>query len=358
MPSRCTTRVKLDAACRIGQGVWRSRTLGLLPFFRLPPYRQRRLSMAMQNHNSTPARYPCRRLSFKPTRLTARWTPARPSSSCRPQLVHEFRPVRRTSRPSRRGANPRRPRRAATGKTRCFGPGSSGPPKKACASSPRPGCPSCSNAGRQAPTAGRHGSSTSSGAPSRATSAPLLRCQYLHWSSPDRSVSALTFHHAIGDGRSGAELLRHLLDIMATDAAATPRAAIDPLPAMYEVFPHRCWSEQPDTADQVADRMMADYKRHGRVGRLPWLAGTELSATTRAPRFIRFTVPPEAVRRLLALSRQTPACTAYRAPRSCWHSTACRRADRRRPCSCPAPSICAPTSNRSSQPRRPVSMSP
>jgi NRPS condensation-like uncharacterized protein len=146
------------------------------------------------------------------------------------------------------------------------------------------------------------------GRPFESNQAPLLRCQYLHWSSPDRSVLALTFHHAIGDGRSGAELLRHLLDIMATDAAATPRAAIDPLPAMYEVFPHRFrWSEQPDTADQVADRMMADYKRHGRVGRLPWLAGTELSATTRAPRFIRFTVPPEAVRRLLALSRQHDA---------------------------------------------------
>ena len=36
--------------------------------------------------------------------------------------------------------------------------------------------------------------------------APLLRCKYLHWSSPDRSVLALTFHHAIGDGRSGVEL--------------------------------------------------------------------------------------------------------------------------------------------------------
>ena len=138
--------------------------------------------------------------------------------------------------------------------------------------------------------------------------APLLRCQYLYWSSPDRSVLALTFHHAIGDGRSGAELLRRLLDIIAADAASTPRAAIGTLPPMYEVFPPRFrWSEQPDTADQVADQMMADYKRHGRVGRLPWLASTVLSAATRAPRFIRFIVPPEATTRLLALSRRHDA---------------------------------------------------
>ena len=143
------------------------------------------------------------------------------------------------------------------------------------------------------------------GRPFESNAVPLLRCQYLHWSSPDRSVLALTFHHAIGDGRSGAELLRRLLEIIAADAAASPRTATGALPPMYEVFPPRFrWSEQPDTADQVADQMMADYKRHGRVGRLPWLAGTDLSAATRAPRFIRFIVPPETTRRLLELSRQ------------------------------------------------------
>ena len=135
--------------------------------------------------------------------------------------------------------------------------------------------------------------------------APLLRCKYLHWSSPDRSVLALTFHHAIGDGRSGVELLRRLLDLIAAHAVSSPRTAIAALPPMYAVFPPRFrWSDQPDTAEQVADQMIADYKRHGRVGRLPWLAGTDLSASTRAPRFIRFIVPPEITRRLLALSRQ------------------------------------------------------
>lgn len=135
--------------------------------------------------------------------------------------------------------------------------------------------------------------------------APLLRCQYLHWSSPDRSVLALTFHHAIGDGRSGVELLRRLLDLIAAGAASMPREATPALPPMYEVFPPRFrWSDQADAAEQVADRMMADYKRHGRVGRLPWLSGTAPSVANRVPRFIRFILPPDLTRRLLAQSRQ------------------------------------------------------
>lgn len=143
------------------------------------------------------------------------------------------------------------------------------------------------------------------GRPFAGNAAPLLRCQYLQWSAPDRSVLALTFHHAIGDGRSGAELLRRLLELIATDGTAQPANPLAALPPMYEVFPPRFrWSERPDSADQAVDRMMADYKRHGRVGRLPWLAGTASAPATRSPRFIRFTLPPELTCRLLTLSRR------------------------------------------------------
>lgn len=67
--------------------------------------------------------------------------------------------------------------------------------------------------------------------------APLMRCLYIELApakAPDgpanACVLALTFHHAIADGRSGTEILRRLLSLMAHD----PRAALTmpPSPAL------------------------------------------------------------------------------------------------------------------------------
>lgn len=134
---------------------------------------------------------------------------------------------------------------------------------------------------------------------------PLMRCQYLHWPAADGAagcVLALTFHHAIADGRSGGEMLRSLLEFLAVgDALALREAAI--LPPMAESFPEAFqWSGRPDAARLALEQMLAGYGRHGRVRRLSWLAKP---AGERAPRFIRFALPPEVTQRLLVLCRQS-----------------------------------------------------
>jgi len=135
--------------------------------------------------------------------------------------------------------------------------------------------------------------------------APLIRCRYLEMSAPGRSVLALVFHHSIADGRSGYELLRRLLDCIATQTTLRTEASAPPLPPMHQVFPQRFrWAEQPAAAKRVKDALMADYKRHGAFTPLPWLSS---NAPTRTPRFIRVILPPDVTQRLLVLSRQHEA---------------------------------------------------
>lgn len=138
--------------------------------------------------------------------------------------------------------------------------------------------------------------------------APLMRCLYLEiptptddGQSPDRSVLALCFHHAIADGRSGAELLRQLLGLMALgNQASEPKAAMG-LPAMAEVHPALFrWAEQPDKAKQVRHTLIDDYRRHGPLPAIPWLA---VDAVGRAPRFIRLVLAPDITQRLLRRAR-------------------------------------------------------
>jgi NRPS condensation-like uncharacterized protein len=132
--------------------------------------------------------------------------------------------------------------------------------------------------------------------------APLIRCVYLAMSSPERSVLALVFHHSVADGRSGNELLRRLLDCIATQQEMPTDAGRPPLPPMHQVFPPRYrWAEQPDAAKRVRDSLMAGYKRHGPLTPIPWLSS---AAPTRTPRFIRVSLPAEVTRSLLARSRQ------------------------------------------------------
>jgi NRPS condensation-like uncharacterized protein len=132
--------------------------------------------------------------------------------------------------------------------------------------------------------------------------APLVRCLYLEIASPERSVLALVFHHSVADGRSGSELVRRLLDCVATQKALRTDASTPPLPPMHQVFPSRFrWAEHPEAAKRAKDGLMTDYRRHGTLTPLPWLSS---DMPTRTPRFIRLGFPSAVTRRLLALSRQ------------------------------------------------------
>ncbi len=138
--------------------------------------------------------------------------------------------------------------------------------------------------------------------------APLMRCLYLELpartddgQSPDRSVLALCFHHAIADGRSGAELLRQLLGLMATGTRTDEPKAAAALPPMADVHPALFrWAAQPDKAKQIRNTLIGDYRRHGPLPAIPWLA---TDAAGRAPRFIRLSLAPDTTQRLLTRAR-------------------------------------------------------
>ena len=152
--------------------------------------------------------------------------------------------------------------------------------------------------------------------------APLMRCLYIEMAAADDLESApscalaLTFHHSIADGRSGTEILRHLLSLIASDSQnhnhsatdiATPATATASsaeathLPSMAELMPaHYRWAEQPEAAKQLRTTLINDYRRHGALPVIPWLA-TE--ATQREPRLIRLQLSADASQHLLAQAR-------------------------------------------------------
>jgi NRPS condensation-like uncharacterized protein len=136
--------------------------------------------------------------------------------------------------------------------------------------------------------------------------APLMRCLYLQWHSThngpaDHSVLALTFHHAVADGRSGTELLRRVLCLIAAEAPMAPNTPAIVLPPMGEVMPQRYrWAEQPEAAKQLRNTLITDYRRHGTLPALPWLA-TE--ATGREPQFIRQHLSAAATQNLIEQAR-------------------------------------------------------
>jgi hypothetical protein len=138
--------------------------------------------------------------------------------------------------------------------------------------------------------------------------APLMRCLYLELPSPadcgpssGRSVLALCFHHSVGDGRSGTELLRRLLGLIAADTEHGQRTGPTVLPAMAEVHPARYrWAEQADAAKQLRNTLIGDYRRHGPLPPIPWLAS---EAAERTPKFIRLSIAPEITQRLLETAR-------------------------------------------------------
>jgi NRPS condensation-like uncharacterized protein len=132
--------------------------------------------------------------------------------------------------------------------------------------------------------------------------APLIRCLYLEMPNPERSVLALVFHHSVADGRSGNELLRRLLDCIATQKVSRADTSAPPLRPMHQAFPPQFrWAERPDEAKRVKEGLISDYKRHGPLTPLPWLSS---NVQARTPRLIRIRFASDVTQRLLALSRQ------------------------------------------------------
>lgn len=97
---------------------------------------------------------------------------------------------------------------------------------------------------------------------------PLVRCLLLR--TPERSVLSLTFHHAIGDARSGTVLLRDLLRCCLRGAA--PAAFAEVPPPMHALFPPQFrWREQPEKAEALGQQIRSEFLRHGLPSALPFL---------------------------------------------------------------------------------------
>jgi NRPS condensation-like uncharacterized protein len=132
--------------------------------------------------------------------------------------------------------------------------------------------------------------------------APLMRCLYLQMPASEGSVLALSFHHAIADGRAGTALLQRVLALLATQTEPGQRGEARTLPAMAELHPAKYqWALQPDTAKQLKTDLITDYRRHGPLPAIPWLAA---DADGRDPRFIRLRFAPEVTQRLVATARK------------------------------------------------------
>lgn len=131
--------------------------------------------------------------------------------------------------------------------------------------------------------------------------APLMRCLYLELAAPARSVLGLSFHHAIADGRSGSAMLARLLRLLAAPAAAWQAKPTTALPAMADVFPPQFrWTEQPEAAKHLKTTLIEDYRRHGAVPPIPWLA---VEASERRPRCLRQRLDAEHTLALITQAR-------------------------------------------------------
>jgi NRPS condensation-like uncharacterized protein len=131
--------------------------------------------------------------------------------------------------------------------------------------------------------------------------APLMRACYLHFTDQIRSVLALTFHHAIADGRSGTALLCEILHYLAAPRLDSHFKAGAVHPALHHAFPAQYdWSKNPQTVADLAMLKKTEIKRYGRSAALPWL---DQQQAQRVPRFQRIELAADATKRLLQLCR-------------------------------------------------------
>jgi len=138
--------------------------------------------------------------------------------------------------------------------------------------------------------------------------APLMRCLYIEWANSEptanttkSSVLALTFHHSVADGRSGTAILRRLLSLMVQDTTSAAGTHTTHLPPMAELMPaHYRWADDPAAAKQLRNTLIADYRRHGLLPAIPWLAA---EASGREPRLIRMQLDAPSTTRLIEQAR-------------------------------------------------------
>lgn len=127
--------------------------------------------------------------------------------------------------------------------------------------------------------------------------APLMRVCHLHFTDQVRSVLALTFHHAIADGRSGATLLREILHYLGAPDLQTHFQNGAAHPPLHSAFPLQYdWQKNPDTATRLAILKKTEIKRYGRSAQLPWLDQQQLR---RVPRYRRIELDGATTARLI-----------------------------------------------------------
>jgi NRPS condensation-like uncharacterized protein len=127
--------------------------------------------------------------------------------------------------------------------------------------------------------------------------ASLMRAGYLHFTDQTRSVLALTFHHAIADGRSGTVLLREILHYLVAPDMDSHFKTGAVHPALHQAFPVQYdWSSNAQTVADLAMLKKTEIKRYGRPAPLPWL---DQQQAQRVPRFQRIELDADATQRLL-----------------------------------------------------------
>ncbi len=135
--------------------------------------------------------------------------------------------------------------------------------------------------------------------------AALVRALHLPLSD-GRTVVALTFHHALADGRSGMNLLKALLDNVVRGDSATPDHRL--AAGLHDHFPARFdWPRQPEALHRLANLRRAELKRHGLPDRLQGLHAT---APNREARILRIELDQEQTR-ALRQACQSAACSIH-----------------------------------------------
>ncbi|MBW4631263.1 MAG: hypothetical protein KME30_04985 [Iphinoe sp. HA4291-MV1] len=122
---------------------------------------------------------------------------------------------------------------------------------------------------------------------------PLLRVLLLH--SPDISDLIITFHHCIGDGLSGAYLIRDILQFLGEPDS--PRELLPDLPPVDEIIPDatKNWVEEDlDSSIESESILTTTYRNNQRVNTLE----------TFPIRLFRWTLSPGEATKLIARCRE------------------------------------------------------
>lgn len=132
--------------------------------------------------------------------------------------------------------------------------------------------------------------------------APLFRAHLIHLPA-QRWVLALTFHHSIGDARSGFTVLGELLRLAAGSADALP--ALPARPPLLDLYPDH-WRD--DAGRQAAEALKIIKREENKALGMPAaLPGYEEHPRVEAPDFVSLHYPADWLARLGQQARQAGA---------------------------------------------------